>query len=399
MNDGQRTHLAIVIHGLNDSWLGGLNYYRNLVAVFDHAQDDSLHLHFLTDDPSLLSGLNLSNRVSVHRVPMLQRNTPAWAVRKTLLLALKRDVMLIAHLKKLNVAAAVFCHVPGAMAAGIRCLPWIPDFQFRHHPEMSLPELAEAENKRAESWLRDSNALIVSSQSARDDAVAFYGADPLRVHVLKFAPRIEADALASTALRDEVFSRHGIDRPYFFLPNQYWKHKNHALVAQALCELRKQGSAMPLIVSTGRTEDLRHASYFPEFESFIRAEKLQAHYRILGVIGRQDMMVLLAHARAVINPSLFEGWSTGVEEAKALGKPLLVSDIPVHREQVAGLADARVFATDDVVGLARWLHEWQQSAGGLNDHPPQPRPALYEEFSRQYISLLKRLAAPHAIAA
>jgi glycosyltransferase involved in cell wall biosynthesis len=37
--------------------------------------------------------------------------------------------------------------------------------------------------------------------------------------------------------------------------------------------------------------------------------------------------------RAVINPSLFEGWSTTVEEAKSLGKQAIVSDLPVHREQ------------------------------------------------------------------
>jgi glycosyltransferase involved in cell wall biosynthesis len=34
-----------------------------------------------------------------------------------------------------------------------------------------------------------------------------------------------------------------------------------------------------------------------------------------------------------LQPSLFEGWSTTVEEAKSLGKKLLLSDIAVHREQ------------------------------------------------------------------
>ena len=36
---------------------------------------------------------------------------------------------------------------------------------------------------------------------------------------------------------------------------------------------------------------------------------------------------------AVIQTSLFEGWSTSVEEAIALGKQIILSDIPVHREQ------------------------------------------------------------------
>ena len=36
---------------------------------------------------------------------------------------------------------------------------------------------------------------------------------------------------------------------------------------------------------------------------------------------------------AVIQPSLFEGWSTVLEDARALGKVVLASDIAVHREQ------------------------------------------------------------------
>src|SRR5690606_26082660 len=39
------------------------------------------------------------------------------------------------------------------------------------------------------------------------------------------------------------------------------------------------------------------------------------------------------HSVAVINPSLFEGWSSTVEEAKALGKSVILSNIPAHVEQ------------------------------------------------------------------
>ena len=39
-------------------------------------------------------------------------------------------------------------------------------------------------------------------------------------------------------------------------------------------------------------------------------------------------------AALIIQPSFFEGWSTSIEDSKALGRPLVCSDIPVHREQV-----------------------------------------------------------------
>ena len=46
-----------------------------------------------------------------------------------------------------------------------------------------------------------------------------------------------------------------------------------------------------------------------------------------------DLISLMWHSVAIINPSLFEGWSSTVEEAKSMGKKIILSDIPVHREQ------------------------------------------------------------------
>lgn len=383
--------VAIVINRLSENWLGGLNYFRNLVSVFDDAGDVGLRLHVLTDDPAFLGDMKLSHRVQVHRLPMLRNRSTTWVLRKALLTTLKRDVLLIAHLKRLGVRAVVFCHVAGAVAAGIRCLPWIPDFQSSHHPELFDSGMVEAENRRTQEWLRDSDGLIVSSQAARDDAVTYFGASLQRLHVLHFAPRFDFAAYTGPAERDAVFARHGIDRPYFFLPNQYWQHKNHALVIEALRLLQDSGAALPLVVSTGKTVDLRDPAYFGRFQATVQAAGLSADYRVLGVIARHDMLVLLAHSMAVLNPSRFEGWSTSVEEAKAFGKPVLASDIAVHREQVAGLPDAALFDTEDAPALAALLLARQSAARGLQGHPPLPDGERYAVFSRQFIALLNSL--------
>lgn len=41
----------------------------------------------------------------------------------------------------------------------------------------------------------------------------------------------------------------------------------------------------------------------------------------------------MKHARFIVQPSLCEGWGTVLEDAKVLDKSVLLSDIPVHREQ------------------------------------------------------------------
>ncbi len=57
--------------------------------------------------------------------------------------------------------------------------------------------------------------------------------------------------------------------------------------------------------------------------------------RYLGQVPRDEQLALIKYADVVVQPSLFEGWSTLVEECKALDKFLIVSDLPVHREQIA----------------------------------------------------------------
>ena len=56
--------------------------------------------------------------------------------------------------------------------------------------------------------------------------------------------------------------------------------------------------------------------------------------KYLGVVPLDDVYKLNANCLCLINPSLFEGWSTTVEEAKSFGTPTILSNIPVHKEQL-----------------------------------------------------------------
>ena len=76
-------------------------------------------------------------------------------------------------------------------------------------------------------------------------------------------------------------------------------------------------------------------------------------------------------AVAIVNPSLSEGWSTNVEEARALGVPMVLSDIAVHREQAGDRAvffdaDSAIAAAGAMeTVLAGRTDRSQESAAGL----------------------------------
>ena len=50
-------------------------------------------------------------------------------------------------------------------------------------------------------------------------------------------------------------------------------------------------------------------------------------------ISREDQLGLMRDSLAVVQPSLFEGWGTVVEDAKTLGVQVLCSDIEIHHEE------------------------------------------------------------------
>jgi glycosyltransferase involved in cell wall biosynthesis len=60
---------------------------------------------------------------------------------------------------------------------------------------------------------------------------------------------------------------------------------------------------------------------------------LSDNIRFLSLIPYTDVVQLMRQSIAVVQPSLYEGWSTTVEECKVLSKPILLSRIQVHEEQ------------------------------------------------------------------
>jgi hypothetical protein len=46
----------------------------------------------------------------------------------------------------------------------------------------------------------------------------------------------------------------------------------------------------------------------------------------------------MKNALAIIQPSLFEGWSSVVEDAKSMNQNLIVSSLNVHKEQLGNQA-------------------------------------------------------------
>jgi glycosyltransferase involved in cell wall biosynthesis len=371
------------------SWLGGRNYFSSLFAAIQAVEAEDLELVLVTGHETVTSLPNQFPFLQVVRTSIMDRLSPAWALRQLWRIPsrLKSDPLFARLLRRYGID--VLSHSIGlGRRSGIKSLGWLPDFQFMHLPNYWTSQQLRDTRRSYESACSQCDQLIVSSRAALEDLRAFSPHCGIPAHVLHFVPiPVQIERLRP---KEELLKQYDLPEDYFHLPNQFWTHKNHGLVLDALELLKREGTEAT-VVCTGNATDLRRSQHFETLMARCRGAGVEASFRVLGVVPYVDVQALMAHSRAVINPSRFEGWSTSVEEAKAFGKSVLLSDIPVHREQAP--ENGEFFSPDSPQTLAALIRQ------SLNRELPAAVPSELEarnaaalaRFGQSYLELIHAL--------
>ncbi|HOL94796.1 MAG TPA: glycosyltransferase family 1 protein [bacterium] len=134
---------------------------------------------------------------------------------------------------------------------------------------------------------------------------------PLGVDTARFQPR-------PSDYDQEILARYQIHAPYLLFVGTREPRKNLDTLLQAYAEARRQGLNAEFVIA-GRLGWMMDETSLPGV-------------RLPGHVEEDAVPALYRHARAVIAPSLYEGFDLPASEALACGAPVLASDIPVHRE-------------------------------------------------------------------
>jgi glycosyltransferase involved in cell wall biosynthesis len=211
---------------------------------------------------------------------------------------------------------------------------WIPDFQEDYLQDMFSKQdiVYRKQDNVSKALLADK--LVFSSYDAQKDFNRLYPFAICKQYVLPFAvthPEYEMINIEKLKLK------HNIKRNYFFTPNQFWAHKNHKIVIEAIAYLKDKGVDV-LIVFSGKEIDqrneYRNQSYVTNLKELVKIKSLDNNILFLGFIDRKELLCLMNNAIAIIQPSLFEGWSTVIEDAKAMNQFVIASNLKVHKEQI-----------------------------------------------------------------
>ena len=118
---------------------------------------------------------------------------------------------------------------------------------------------------------------------------------------------------------------------------------------------------------------------------FIKNNNLYNNIRLLGLIDYEEVFSLIKFSKAVINPSLFEGWSSTVEECKSVGKNMILSDLDVHIEQYPS---ATFFERNSIKSLKFTLLNYDNSNLSNDIESIEKRTEI---FSNKYLNIIKEV--------
>lgn len=326
---GERKRIGL-IYVWDESWIGGKYYLQNLMIALNTLSDDIkplINLYCLSEDTFLDFQENT-------KYPYLEKTIVKmgfiYKVFRKLISFFSKEATLRINMFPLNKEDELVFPL-NIGSNNDKMISWIADFQEKHLPQFFSKSDLLYRDMLVRSTCKRGIPIVFSSNDSQNDFKCFYkGYENHPTFVVHFAVN-QPDFSAVNV--DDVLRKYDIKKSYLICPNQFWQHKNHLFLFKAFKKCLEKGLGLQL-VCTGRMEDFRCPEYIEEIKTYLADNHLEHDILTLGLIDKQDLLCLMKNSYAVIQPSLFEGWNTTVEDCKAMNKYIFLSDLNVHREQI-----------------------------------------------------------------
>ena len=303
------------------NWIGGLYYVKNM--AFQLSLNEAIARNY-----NILICVNRENYTIFSNLP-----SNIYVKRIEFSKGVLNKIPKFAFYKANNVKY-VFPFANSSKLAGVKAIRWIADFQHYHFPDLFSERELVLRRKRDAEIAQMNNPLILSSYDSKRDFLQYCKVSNDNIYIVPFVSYIEPEIQRIRMCNEQdILNKYGLyGIKYACISNQFWQHKNHIVVLRAIKELGNMCSDFKFIF-TGLPKDQRNPKYFQSLMELLEDSNVKEHIEILGFIDRFDQLMIMKNSEFIIQPSLFEGWGTVVEDAKVLDKTILLSDIPVHREQ------------------------------------------------------------------
>lgn len=221
---------------------------------------------------------------------------------------------------------------PWSYLAPVPALATIHDLMHRY--ERRFPEVGNRKEFDWREWhytntCRWSQGVLVDSEVGKLQVKESYDVSLSKVHVL---PYLAPAYLHEEGESEDSLTDYHLPEKYIFYPAQFWEHKNHKRLFQAIALLKSRLPDIKLVcVGAPKNAYVSTCRMVEQLE-------LKDQVFILGYVSDADMTGLYRRARAMIMPTFFGPTNIPPLESMSLGCPTAVSNIYGMPEQTKGAA-------------------------------------------------------------
>ena len=194
-----------------------------------------------------------------------------------------------------------------------------------HQDQLEFPEVRTFGEFRSrelvfQNTLKCAFIVMADSEELADKINSRYGVDRDRIVTMPFSPSpFLKEPQVSNSLN--ILKLYKLNYGYFFYPAQFWAHKNHYRIIEAVKLLHQEGTQCRVVFVGGDKGN------YAFLDRIIRGYGLSNYIQSLGFIPAEHMMALYENCQAVIMPTYFGSTNLPPLEAWLLGKPLIYSKL------------------------------------------------------------------------
>ena len=320
----------------DDAWIGGIQYIINIIdGINECSLKGEIEVHVFRHEHQKFKELHFDNIKLIFHI--VSQELPPFSLLSRIYWFLQRKLGTRINPRFENyLIKNNFDYVyPAFISSSSNKLnvgSWIADFQYYNYPDGHNEETTLDAEKLISAICLKASKVIFSSDFCLHQAYDLFPVTKGKSYSMPFTVSISKEELEFKDF-DSIRCKYGINEPFFIVSNLFGKVKNHITLFRALQILNEEGLRVP-IVFTGNFVDYSQMEFTNEILQEINKTGTRHQLYILGLIPRRDQLALYRMSLALIQPSMHEGWSTCVEEAKCLGKDIILSDIDVHKEQL-----------------------------------------------------------------
>ena len=279
----------------------------------------------------------------------------------------------------------LFCPftVPYFWRAGLKCVSIVYDLQHLSYPDFFTPEQRFNRQRQVEQACARSQRVVCISDYVRQTLLAATNVPQTRVQTVHLG-LLHAPVAPNESILDRLGLR---GKRYLLYPANFWPHKNHPRLFEALTLYRRQFGDVPRLVLTGAPNNYLLSLSPPENVVYA------------GYVSEPELAALTDGCAALVFPSLYEGFGMPVLEAMARGRPVLCSNV-TSLPEVAGDAAALFDPTDprEIAAAMASVLQDPEAAADLARRGRQRAAAFGDarQMAERYLSIMRAVLAGDA---